>query len=82
MPSEDPLLANLWNDPVNPFGQLASVGLARISHQIPSTTAVSAAVDCVRARDSILNVLAARLRSNPSALLATATLTTPRYEIW
>ncbi len=56
--------------------------LARISHQVPSTTAVSAAVDCVHAQDSILNVLLARLRSNPSALLATATLTTPRYETW
>ena len=44
--------------------------------------AVSDTVDCVCARDSILNVQEARLRSNLSALLATAPLTTPRYEIW
>ncbi len=39
--------------------------LARISHQVPSTTAVSAAVDRVCAQDSILNVLLARLRVRP-----------------
>ena len=44
--------------------------------------AVSDTVDCVCSGDSILNVQEARLRSNRSALLATAPLTTPRYEIW
>ncbi len=34
-------------------------------------------MDCVCAQDSILNVLAAHLRSNPSALLATAGLVIP-----
>ena len=40
------------------------------------------AADCVCAHDSILKVQEARLRSNRSALLATAPLTISRYEIW
>ena len=64
--------------------------LAWISHRVPSATAASAAVDSVCAQDLILNVLIARLRSNPSALLATAThgepsllgRPHPRYETW